>query len=104
MQQHGIPTLTCVPYKAKDGTCPSTCSGGGSIKLYKAASVSTYKGAASIQSAIMAGGPIETAFTVYQDFMSYKSGVYVHTYGGVVGGHAVKMVGWGVSGAHNYWI
>jgi len=42
---------------------------------------------------------------VYQDFYNYKSGVYVYTYGSVVGGHAVKIVGWGVTTAgQNYWI
>ena len=54
--------------------------------------------------ALMEGGPVETAFTVYEDFYSYTSGVYIHTWGGVVGGHAVKIVGWGKQGDINYWI
>ena len=36
---------------------------------------------------------ISADFTVYEDFFSYKSGVYVHTTGGPVGGHAIKMLG-----------
>lgn len=36
---------------------------------------------------------ISAAFTVYQDFYSYKTGVYIHTTGGPVGGHAIKMLG-----------
>jgi cathepsin B len=47
---------------------------------------------------------METGFTVYQDFMNYKSGVYKHVSGNVLGGHAVKIVGWGQENGTNYWI
>ena len=30
---------------------------------------------------------------MYQDFYSYHSGVYTHTSGKAVGGHAIKMLG-----------
>ena len=33
--------------------------------------------------------------SVYEDFTSYASGVYKHITGGMVGGHAIKLVGWG---------
>lgn len=46
----------------------------------------------------MTNGPVEASFTVYEDFLSYTSGVYVHTSGAAVGGHAIKILGWGVSG------
>ena len=36
---------------------------------------------------------VVASFTVYQDFFSYQSGVYVHTSGGAAGGHAIKMLG-----------
>jgi len=29
--------------------------------------------------------------------MSYKSGVYTHVTGDALGGHAIKVVGWGVT-------
>jgi len=60
-------------------------------------------GEAGIQQAIMAGGPVETAFTVYSDFENYAGGIYHHVSGGMAGGHAVKMVGWGVEGGQKYW-
>jgi cathepsin B len=104
MKTRGVPLNSCVPYTAADGSCPSKCSNGATMTLYKAATVSTYSGPTSIQAAIMALGPIEVSFTVYQDFMSYTSGVYIHKTGSVLGGHAVKMIGWGVSGTQNYWI
>ena len=52
---------------------------------------------------IMEGGPVETAFTVYSDFENYVSGVYKHTSGQMMGGHAVKFVGWGVDNGTKYW-
>jgi cathepsin B len=60
-------------------------------------------GEAGIQKAIMEGGPVETAFTVYTDFANYVSGIYHHVSGGVEGGHAVRIVGWGVDGGNKYW-
>ena len=43
-------------------------------------------------------------FTVYNDFMSYKSGIYRHVSGGALGGHAVIIIGWGVEDGVEYWI
>jgi len=63
----------------------------------------TANGISAIQKAIMAGGPMEVAFTVYSDFENYASGIYHHVSGGQVGGHAVKVVGWGVESGTKYW-
>jgi len=57
-----------------------------------------------IETEIFKNGPVEAAFTVYADFLPYKSGVYQHTTGGVLGGHAVKILGWGVEGSTPYWL
>merc|ERR1711959_834640 len=65
--------------------------------------VQTASGEAGIQKAIMEGGPVETAFTVYTDFANYVSGIYHHVSGSVEGGHAVTMVGWGVENGTKYW-
>lgn len=51
----------------------------------------------------MTHGPVEASFTVYTDFLTYKSGVYYHTSGSSLGGHAVKIVGWGVDAGVPYW-
>lgn len=60
-------------------------------------------GEKGIQKAIMEGGPVETAFTVYTDFANYVGGIYHHVKGGMEGGHAVRIVGWGVEGGQKYW-
>jgi cathepsin B len=52
----------------------------------------------------MKNGPVQTAFSVFEDFLSYTSGVYQHAHGQEVGGHAVKIVGWGVDGDVPYWL
>ncbi|KAG8301350.1 cathepsin B-like [Homalodisca vitripennis] len=56
------------------------------------------------QKEIFNNGPLEASFTVYEDFLSYKSGVYQHTSGGYLGGHAVKVIGWGVEKNVPYWL
>lgn len=49
-------------------------------------------------------GPIEAAFTVYEDFLQYKSGVYVHHTGSALGGHAIKILGYGSLNGVDYWL
>jgi len=61
-------------------------------------------GAAKIQAEVLANGPVTAAFSVYEDFLSYSSGVYQHKTGALLGGHAVKILGWGVDGSTPYWI
>lgn len=60
-------------------------------------------GADAIAQAIMEGGPVETAFTVYSDFENYVSGIYHNVKGEMAGGHAVRIVGWGVENGDKYW-
>jgi cathepsin B len=49
-----------------------------------------------IMQEIYDNGPVEADFIVYDDFMHYKDGVYQHDeYADELGGHAVRMIGWG---------
>jgi cathepsin B len=73
-------------------------------KHFGASSYSVGSSVSKIQTEIMTHGPVEAAFTVYSDFPTYKSGVYSHTSGSELGGHAVKIIGWGVSSNTPYWI
>ena len=52
---------------------------------------------------IIANGPIHTYFMVYKDFKEYQSGIYYLTSAEAMGGHAVKLVGWGVEDGMPYW-
>jgi cathepsin B len=115
MEATGVVSDPCYPYTSGGGvtgnclltsghtTCPS---GTGTVQYYKAASAYSVGSASNlpaIQTEIMTHGPIEVAFDVYQDFFSYTSGVYVHKTGSLAGGHAVKMIGWGVLNNVEYW-
>ncbi|MEI8025164.1 MAG: C1 family peptidase [Pseudomonadota bacterium] len=44
--------------------------------------------------AALQNGPVTTAMAVFEDFMFYKSGIYQHTTGKRLGGHAVGIVGY----------
>ncbi|KAI4471004.1 cysteine protease family c1-related [Holotrichia oblita] len=59
---------------------------------------------AQIQTEIMINGPVEGAFTVYEDLLQYKSGVYQHVKGAELGGHAIRILGWGVEDGTPYWL
>lgn len=53
---------------------------------------------------IAAHGSVTGAFTVYEDFLTYKSGVYEHKTGAALGGHAIKVIGWGNDNGVDYWL
>ena len=50
-------------------------------KHYGKTSYSVSSDVAKIQTEIMTNGPVEGSFTVYEDFLAYKSGVYKHVTG-----------------------
>jgi len=64
----------------------------------------TIVGEDSMKTELAKNGPFEVAFHVYEDFMSYSSGIYYHTSGGFEGGHAVKLIGYGEENGMKYWI
>jgi len=101
----GCPSVTFSP------RCPRKCDSGAASphddfdndKYGFTGSISFLSSESSIASSIYNDGPVETAFTVYSDFENYASGVYQHTTGSVLGGHAVKIVGWGSDNGVKYW-
>uniref|UniRef100_A0A6G5A0X9 Putative cathepsin b endopeptidase cathepsin b endopeptidase n=1 Tax=Rhipicephalus microplus TaxID=6941 RepID=A0A6G5A0X9_RHIMP len=57
-----------------------------------------------IKTEIYKNGPVEADFTVYSDFLSYKSGVYQKHSDDVLGGHAIRILGWGSENGVPYWL
>jgi len=109
----GIVSDECKPYYAEDEQCTETCDDHSSMKKYYAKSAySPYaafdfnKTVQLIQEEIMTNGPVEAAFYVFSDFMSYSSGVYQRRSVDLDGGHAVKIIGWGVDESTKlpYWL
>ncbi|EER13131.1 cysteine protease Cys2, putative [Perkinsus marinus ATCC 50983] len=44
------------------------------------------------------------SFFTYEDFFSYKSGVYKYTSGAYVEFHTVELIGWGTEKGVDYWL
>jgi cathepsin B len=91
--------------------CEAACEKGYTLtyKADKHMGASGYavgNGVEGMQQELFENGPIVSAFTVYEDFYNYVSGVYEHVSGGEVGGHAVEVIGWGTDAASkkDYWL
>jgi len=88
--------------------CQSSCSESGYSKSYSAdklvaSSSYSIRSESQMMSDLVANGPMYVAFSVYADFPTYKSGVYSHTSGSFLGGHAVNLVGYGTLSGTPYW-
>jgi len=89
--------------------CTSTCSEtayGVPFAKDKHFATDSYsiKGVTNMQKELMTKGTVSVALTVYEDFETYSSGVYRHVTGKNLGGHAIKMIGWGVENGTPYWL
>lgn len=89
--------------------CTAACTDKGYDKDYIsdkhfASSVYSIEGEENIRREIFENGPISVAMSVYEDFESYESGVYQHVSGKYLGGHAIKMIGWGIDDGVKFWI
>ncbi|VVC31898.1 Peptidase C1A, papain C-terminal,Cysteine peptidase, asparagine active site [Cinara cedri] len=49
-------------------------------------------------------GPYVATMRVYEDFLTYKSGVYQHVTGDYLGLLSVRMIGWGLERGQAYWL
>ena len=94
----------------KTPACPRACESGYPLDFNKdkhfATSSYGIHGVENMQRELMEHGTISVSLTVYEDFEAYTSGVYQHTTGKALGGHAVTMLGWGVDEETNtpYWL
>lgn len=57
-----------------------------------------------IQMEIFERGSVAGAMKVYEDFIFYKKGVYQYTTGDFLGGHSIKIIGWGEENGEKYWL
>ena len=126
-------TETCLPYQfaacshhlsdpanncsepagqAVAAACPNACSSASYPTSFSAdkhfGSVAYHLPTArDMQLDLLRHGPIEVAFSVYSDFPSYRSGIYHKTVSDdeeALGGHAVKLIGWGSEQGVDYWL
>lgn len=96
------------PESVETPDCKKTCDEGTGIDyssdLIYGASAYSVSGEEKIMQDIYENGSVEASFTVYEDFLNYKSGIYQYVEGSSLGGHAIKMIGWGVENGVKYWI
>lgn len=49
-------------------------------------------------------GSCTISMNIYEDFGNYEKGIYQHVTGKPLGGHAIKVIGWGVENGVKYWL
>jgi hypothetical protein len=121
----GSPTCTsqcfagCQPYDSGSGSSPAchhgTCDSGAQWPItYMGGSYESLtqgngiKDIPTYQNELYNNGPLQACFTVYQNFYDFfyytPKGIYTVASGNVVGGHCVKMIGWGTENGTDYWL
>jgi len=97
---------SCHPYVGEDLTCPTQCDDGSPLDYVHATvtDVLYMTDERMMMEEIYLHGSIAASFTIYTDFMYYASGIYYHLVGEALGGHAIKLVGYGEERGVKYWI
>ena len=106
INKSGITTDICLPYKKRENSCSNKCeSKDNKLKLFHSGETIFLEDEISIKKEIMENGPVTSMMYLYQDYYSYKSGIYIHSDGeNYFGFHAIAIVGWGVEKNVKYWI
>lgn len=124
LKSTGVVTEECRPYSfpscdhhipGSKNPCPPTqptpkcvksCVNGAKWEddKHKVSKTYTVRGEANMMTEVSTYGPCEVAFEVYEDFMLYTSGIYSHVTGRYQGGHAVRLLGYGIDNGVKYWL
>ena len=101
---------TCIPYFSPPdkSICPTSCQEGypKTLEQDKSYGESSYsvKGEENIMKEIYENGSVEGHFSVYEDFITYKNGIYQHITGSYLGSLDTRIIGWGVDNGNKYWL
>ena len=105
MNDTGLPDC---PKDVETPKCNKTCQEGYDKTYdedrYFGSEYYTVKGEEQIKTEIYERGSIEASLLVYEDFINYSEGVYQHVEGEALGGHAIKIIGWGIENGVKYWL
>ncbi len=90
----GLPGEACYPYTATNGLCSNACADRtlSSHRISGWNYVST--SVDSLKNALYTYGPLVTTMAVYNDFFSYRGGVYSYISGSLAGYHAILIIGY----------
>lgn len=112
----GVTSLSCAPYTQRSQNCELRCrNADGTFNdalkyekyFCKAGTFKILTAVEEMQREIYETGPITVSLTIMEDLYNYEGGIYQHVAGGLVGGHAMRVVGWGHDADDNdnlYWI
>lgn len=108
IEDYGAIPESCFPYTSGGGTvppCSDKCANWQALTIHVVGCGLIQQGSQqSIKNALINYGPVSASFAVYQDFYDdYTGGIYVHTYGELVGYHRIAIVGYS-DGNPGYWI
>merc|ERR1712187_935846 len=84
-------------------SCESSYAGDFDSDKLHASKTYSVRGETQIMTELVNNGPMYVSFSVYDDFPTYKSGVYKRTSSNFLGGHAVTLVGYGTLNGEKYW-
>ncbi|CAG9786128.1 unnamed protein product [Diatraea saccharalis] len=108
--EHSVPgnRMPCTG-EVQTPKCKRTCNFGYNVdykndKMYGKHVYSIQSDENQIRAELFKNGPVEATFIVYSDFIAFKDGIYKHTQGYSFGGHAVKIIGWGIDHGTKYWL
>jgi len=98
----GVADEACYPYNLSNTDCSGRCANWAErvIKITGYQDLTTKP--AQIKEWVSTKGPVSACFVVYNDFFSYKSGIYKHVSGAEAGGHCVSIVGY--NDTPGFWI
>jgi C1A family cysteine protease len=90
----GLPPESCFVYTATNNSCSNACLNwqDNTYRIIGWHRAST--AVDDIKNALYAYGPVIATMYVYNDFYSYRSGVYSYTSGAYLGAHAVLAIGY----------
>ena len=95
-----MPPETCDPFVNADGSCGAACSDWAS-RAYKISGYLSINNAVDdLKSGVATYGVLAGAMFVYNDFLSYQSGVYSHVSGSALGWHGINIIGYNDGGGY----
>lgn len=98
----GVADEGCYPYNLSNTDCSGLCSNWAERVVKITGYQARTSQPAQIKEWVSTKGPVSACFVVYQDFFSYRSGIYRHVTGAQAGGHCVTIIGYNDS--LGYWI
>lgn len=88
----GVVDEACFPYTAGDQNC-NLCSDWKN-RLITITGYHKITDVSAMKEWLSSRGALSACFSVYNDFFSYKSGVYRHINGNLAGGHCIAIIGY----------